>query len=150
MYIRYANVLLLGFIGLKIEFNLIFSKFCSKLNLETGISFDSINIQFKHYKQGIIFLGYKIQGIISKIDSMLNKNNLIFLIPLIKLINCFKERGFFQKARKSSFPKYVARRQDAWLFLNFDYEILQRFNLIILAIETFFSGASNKKILNEF
>lgn len=71
-------------------------------------------------------------------------------IPVEKLFARFCEKGFFQLAKKGKQTKYVGRRQDKWLFLKTDQEIIQRFNSVIRGIDNYYKGSSQQSVLAEF
>jgi hypothetical protein len=53
------------------------------------------------------------------------------------------------KAKKKSTDKYIGQRQDKWLFLMNDSEILYRFNTVLKNITFYYSGSMQQEILNK-
>lgn len=87
-----------------------------------------------HHEKGVQFLGYKIfqkYGLKQKLTTnkkgfkkRTESNRLNFGIPLKKLFERFAERGFLKKTSYGREDRWVGRRQDKWLFLKSDQEIV--------------------------
>jgi len=159
-YVRYADDLLLGFIGSKseaIKLLIHISHFADRfLSMKLHIEKSGV----KHHEKGVIFLGYKIwkkYGLNVKlgVDSVgalrrIEGSRLNFSIPLERLFIRYAERGFFMKAKWGAPDRMVGRRQDKWLFLNTDQEVIHRFNSVIRGINNYYSGSTQKSVLSRF
>ena len=120
------------------------------LELQLSINLNLVQFNVKHHKDGIYFLGYwiwhkKKWNIDEQKRSCLN-----FSIPLRLLVLKFTLKGFFHLTKKSKKKKIVARRQDKWLFLKSDWEIIDKFNKIINRIKNYYAGSTEQSVLNFF
>jgi group II intron reverse transcriptase/maturase len=144
-YVRYADHFLLGFIGAKSTAKIILAEilwFC-ELELKIGINPDKSGI--RHKSQGVMFLGYKVwldenNTVSSSRPWRSLRTRLMFSVPVAKLFKKYADKGFFMKARKGERDKYVARRQDKWLFLK-PFFIIQRFNSVVRGLINYYSGS---------
>ena len=144
-YVRYADDFLLGFIGTKSTAKSILAEilwFCES-ELKMGINPDKTGI--RHRSQGVMFLGYKIwldanNTVSSSGPSRATRTRLMFSVPVAQLFKKYADKGFFTKARKGTVDKYVARRQDKWLFLK-PYFIVQRYNSVVRGLINYYSGS---------
>jgi len=94
------------------------------LENELNLRINPIKTGLKHRTEGTLFLGYKLFGdclpqVLAGLDNRLLSNNIRFNIPVYKLLNRYKERGFLQISKKGSGSKnkmipqkFVGRRQD--------------------------------------
>lgn len=69
-------------------------------------------------------------------------------IPLERLFEKFAERGFFMRSAKTKSNRYVGRRQDKWLFVWSDREVINRFNSVIRGIQYYYSASTQKSVLD--
>lgn len=156
-YVRYADDFLFGYIGRKAE---AYKILCSVSNFTSSYLNMIFNVEktnVKHHKKGTLFLGYKIIGNYGLIQNWsmdkrqrVGQSTLKFDVPLEKLFERYAERGFFQKSAKTSSKRLVARRQDKWLFLRSDEEVIHRFNSVIRGIEYYYSACTHKSVLDRF
>jgi hypothetical protein len=111
----------LGFAGPKKEAFLIvqyITQFLMNLSLE--VSIDKTN--FTHHSKGILFLGYHIRGdyILNHLTSPINYSkprvlyfNLQFTVPKKKILQCYKNQGYFRIAKKGKNKnRLVAKKMD--------------------------------------
>jgi hypothetical protein len=114
----------------------------------------------KHHEKGTLFLGFKIYGNYGfKVKQQTNKDGstqrvedsvLKFGVPLERLFERFAYRGFFTKVKNKKSEKFVGRRVDKWLFLNNEYDIIQRFNSVVRGIQYYYSCSTYRSVLNRF
>jgi hypothetical protein len=89
-----------------------------------------------------LFLGYKITGNYG-LKLRWSKDNkqrvrmvtLKYGVPLENLLERYAERGFLQRSGKTGSYRFVGRRQDKWLFLKSDKEVVDRFNSVIRGVQ---------------
>ena len=144
-YVRYADDFLLGFMGTKLTAKSILAEilwFCES-ELKMGMNPDKTGI--RHRSQGVMFLGYKVWldanvTVASSGPSRTTRTRLMFSVPVSKLFKKYADKGFFTKARKGTVDKYVARRQDKWLYLK-PYFIVQRYNSVVRGLINYYSGS---------
>lgn len=158
-YIRYADDFIIGLISDK-KFAFKTLSIVSLFSDSLGMKLDSKKSGVKYYKKGIVFLGFKIYGDYnSNVKWRTNKNSnsrtfgddvLKFGIPLERLFEQYADRGFFQKVKNKKFEKFVGRRQDKWLFLDHECDIIQHFNSVIRNIKYYYSCSTYKSVLNRF
>lgn len=154
-YIRYIDNSILGTISTKQFAYNILCKISLFLN-SFGINLNTKKSSIKHYEKGIFFLGFKIyrnyklslKWKTSKSKFLIKDMTLKFAVPLKKLFQYFTDKGFFQKIGKKK--KFIGCRQNKWLFLNSDYDIIMRYNSIIKSIRYYYSCSTNKNVLNRF
>ncbi|NNE32679.1 MAG: hypothetical protein HKN40_09940 [Winogradskyella sp.] len=159
-YVRYADDFLLGYIGSKSEAVKLLIHISHFANRFLGMKLHTEKSGVKHHKKGVIFLGYKIwkkYGLNVKfgIDSVgatrrIEGSRLNFSIPLERLFTRYAERGFFMKAKWGSPDRLVGRRQDKWLFLPSDQDVIHRFNAVIRGIKNYYSGSTQQSVLSRF
>jgi hypothetical protein len=53
------------------------------------------------------------------------------------------------KSKKKFTNKYVGKRQNNWLFLSNDNEILSKYNNVLKNITFYYSGSTQQEILNK-
>lgn len=157
-YIRYADDILLGFIGPRSEAINILIDISNFVSIYCSMNFNIEKTNVVYYEKGVVFLGYKIwkkYGLKQKLKTdkkgfkkREESNRLNFGVPLEKLFNRFAERGFFKKSSYGRSERWVGRRQDKWLFLNSDQEIVYRFNSVIMGIANYYSGSTQKHVLS--
>lgn len=70
--------------------------------------------------------------------------------PLERLFERYADLGFFQKIKNKKSEKLVGRRVDKWLFLDSEYEIIQRFNSVVRGIKYYYSYSTYRNVLNRF
>lgn len=158
-YIRYADDFIIGLISDK--------KFALKTLCTVSLFSDSLGMRLnidksgvKHHEKGTLFLGFKIYGDYGfNVKWRKNKDGhsqrvgnvvLKFGIPLEKLFERYADRGFFQKVKKKKSGKFVGRRQDKWLFLDHEYDIIQRFNSVVRGIKYYYSCSTYRSVLDRF
>nr|QFP99063.1 cytochrome c oxidase subunit 1 [Rhizaria sp.] len=156
-YIRYADDFVFGYIGRKVEAYKILcevSNFTSSY-LNMTLNIDKTNV--KHHEKGTLFLGYRITGNYGLVQNWsankvqrVGQVTLKYGIPLERLFERYAERGFFQKSSKTNSKRFVARRQDKWLFLWSDKEVINRFNSVIRGIQYYYSASTRKSVLDRF
>lgn len=73
-----------------------------------------------------------------------------FGIPLERLFERYIDRGFFQKAERKKSVRFIPLRQDKWLFLDHEYDIIQRFNLVVRGIKYYYSCSTYRSVLSKF
>jgi retron-type reverse transcriptase len=158
-YVRYADDFILGLISDK---KFAFQTLCTISNF-SGFLGMALNIEksgVKHHENGTLFLGFKIFGNYgSNVKWRTNKDGstqrvgdvvLKFGIPLERLFERYADRGFFQKVKNKKSEKFVGRRVDKWLFLDNEYEIIQRFNSVTRGIKYYYSCSTFKSVLDRF
>jgi len=159
-YVRYADDFILGLISDKafaLQTICAISNFSESLGMQLNIEKSGV----KHHEKGILFLGFKIYGDYG-FNVKWRKNStgrgkgrvgdvvLKFGIPLERLFERYADRGFFQKVKNKKKFKFVGRRQDKWLFLESEYEIIHRFNSVIRGIYYYYSCSTYRSILDRF
>jgi len=158
-YIRYADDFIIGLISdkrfaydLLCHISLLSDSLGMKLNIEkSGV---------KHHEKGTLFLGFKIfrdYGFNVKWRNKKECNSqrvgdviLKFAIPLEKIFERFSDRGFFQRVNNKKSTKFVGCRQDKWLFLDNEYEIIQRYNSVVRGIKYYYSCSTYRSVLDRF
>jgi group II intron reverse transcriptase/maturase len=158
-YIRYADDFILGLISDKkfaLETLCAISNFSSHLGMELNMEKSGV----KHHEKGTLFLGFKIYGDYGfNVKWRTNKDGksqrvgdvvLKFGIPLERLFERYADRGFFQKVKNKKSEKFVGRRQDKWLFLDNEYEIIQRYNSVVRGIKYYYSCSTYRSVLDRF
>lgn len=158
-YTRYTKNLLCGLLGFKIEFILILTIISHYVELFLKIKFNVYNTKFSHITKGIFFLGYKIWKRYNlnfkwKVQSLRIKQRQKLLrfnfdVPLYKLFEYFTQNGFFMKSKKKFTNKFVGKRQEKWVFLLNDAEILSRYNNLLKKITFYYSGSTQQEVLNK-
>lgn len=159
-YVRYADSFILGLISDK-SFALrticAISNFSEFLGMRLNVDKSGV----KHHEKGTLFLGFKIYGDYG-FNVKWRKNSqgrstgkvgdvvLKFGIPLNRLFERYVDRGFFQRVKNKKSYKFVGRRQDKWLFLDSEYEIIQRFNSVIRGIQYYYSCSTYRSVLDRF
>ncbi len=156
-YIRYADDFILGYIGTKAEACQIL---CNIVNISSTLLKMELNPEktgVKHHKKGTIFLGYRITGnydlnlrFSKDRKQRVGQVTLKYGIPLESLFERFSEKGFFMKSARTKSNRYVGRRQDKWLFLENDREVINRFNSVIRGIQYYYSASTQKSVLDRF
>lgn len=158
-YIRYADDFIIGLISDK--------KFALKTLSAVSLFSDSLGMQLnvaksgvKHPEKGTLFLGFKIYGNYGfNVKWRKNKDGhsqrvgdvvLKFEIPLERLFKRYADRGFFQLIKNKKSEKFVGRRQDKWLFLDHEYDIIQKFNSVVRGIKYYYSCSTYKSVLDRF
>lgn len=157
LYTRYADDFLLALVGPKELAYKILCLLSNFVGARLGMTFNLDKSGVKHHEKGVMFLGYHIWGKYGlnqkytagkgqRIGDVILK----FSIPLHKLFVRYAERGFFQIGKDTKNTRYVGRRQDKWLFLETDYEVINRFNTVVRGISNYYSASSQKGILDRF
>lgn len=159
-YVRYADDFLLGYIGSKSEAVKLLVHISHFADRFLGMKLHTEKSGVKHHEKGVVFLGYKIwkkYGLNVKfgIDSVgalrrIEGSRLNFSIPLERLFTRYAERGFFMKAKWGAPNRMVGRRQNKWLFLPSDQDIIHRFNAVIRGVNNYYSGSTQKSVLSRF
>ena len=158
-YVRYADDFVLGLISDK---RFAYKTLCAVSNfsglLGMTLSIDKSGV--KHHEKGTHFLGFKIFGNYGfNVKWRTNKDGstqrvgdvvLKFGIPLERLFERYADRGFFQKVKNKKSEKFVGRRVDKWLFLDSEYEIIQRFNSVVRGIKYYYSCSTYRSVLDRF
>jgi hypothetical protein len=158
-YIRYADDFIIGLISDK-KFALktlsVVSLFSDSLGMKLNLDKSGV----KHHDKGTLFLGFKIYGDYGfNVKWRTNKDGhtqrvgdsvLKFGIPLERLFERYTDRGFFQKVKKKKSVRFVPRRQDKWLFLDHEYDIIQRFNSVVRGIKYYYSCSTYRSVLSGF
>jgi len=158
-YIRYADDFIVGLISdKKFAYDLLcqISLFSASLGMRLCIEKTGV----KHHEKGILFLGFKIYGNYGFNIKWRNRKDqnsqrvgdvvLKFAIPLEKLFQRYVNRGFFKLVKKNKSTKFVGRRLDKWLFLDSEYEIIQRFNSVVRGIKNYYSCSTYRSVLDRF
>jgi len=158
-YIRYADDFVLGLICDK---RFAYGTLCAVANFSgiLGMTLSKEKSGVKHHEKGTLFLGFKIFGNYGfNVKQRTNKDGstqrvgdvvLKFGIPLERLFERYADRGFFQKVKNKKSEKFVGRRVDKWLFLDNEYEIIQRFNFITRGIKYYYSCSTYRSTLDRF
>jgi hypothetical protein len=159
-YVRYADDFLLGYIGFKSDAVKLLIHISHFSDSYLGMKLHSEKSGVKHHEKGVLFLGYKIwkkYGLNVKfgIDSVgatrrIESSRLNFSVPLERLFTRFAERGFFMIAKWGSKDRMVGRRQDKWLFLPSDRDVIHRFNTVLYGIKNYYSGSTQQSVLSRF
>lgn len=153
-YVRYADDMLLGFIGSKSEALAILEEIKFAVDKELKMLIHPEKSGVKHHSDGVLFLGYNLLG---KYDDKLNlgltqrqvSNRVKFSIPTKRLIKCYVNKGFLQIAKKGKNTKYVGRRVDKWIYLPEDALVIKRFNAVLRSIANYYSGSEYPSALYE-
>lgn len=156
-YVRYADDFLFGYIGRKVEACKVLCEVANTLSLmsELGLNMDKTHV--KHHEKGTLFLGYRITGNYG-FHLRWSKDNkqrvgmvtLKFGVPLARILERFAERGFLQRTVKTNSNRFVGRRQNKWLFLKSDKEVIARFNSVIRGVQYYYSASTQKSVLDRF
>ena len=141
-YVRYADDFLLGYIGRKAEALKVLCEVANKLSLMSSLKLNTKKSSVKYHEKGTLFLGYKITGNYG-LKLRWSKDNkqrvrmvtLKYGVPLENLLERYAERGFLQRSGKTGSDRFVGRRQDKWLFLKSDKEVVDRFNSVIRGVQ---------------
>lgn len=159
-YVRYADDFLLGYIGSKSDAVKLLIHISHFADSYLGMKLHSEKSGVKHHEKGVLFLGYKIWKKYSLsvkfgIDSVgatrrIEGSRLNFSVPLERLFTRFAERGFFMTAKWGSKDRLVGRRQDKWLFLSSDHDVIHRFNSVLCGIKNYYSGSTQQSVLSRF
>lgn len=159
-YVRYADDFLLGYIGSKFDAVKLLISISHFADRYLGMKLHTEKSGVKHHEKGVLFLGYKIwkkYGLNTKfgIDSVgatrrIEGSRLNFSVPLERLFSRFAERGFFMKAKWGSKDRMVGRRQDKWLFLPSDQDVIHRFNSVLYGIKNYYAGSTQQSVLSRF
>ena len=159
-YVRYADDFLLGYIGSKSDAVKLLIHISHFADRYLGMKLHTEKSGVKHHEKGVLFLGYKIwkkYGLNTKfgIDSVgatrrIEGSRLNFSVPLERLFSRFTERGFFMKAKWGSKDRMVGRRQDKWLFLPSDQDVIHRFNSVLYGIKNYYAGSTQQSVLSRF
>jgi hypothetical protein len=122
------------------------------------LEFNILKSGVVHHEKGVEFLGYKIwkkyglkQNLLTDKKGFKKReesNKLNFSVPLKKLFSRFAERGFLKQSKLGRESRWVGRRQDKWIFLTSDQEIVWRFNSVIRGISNYYSGSTQKHVLS--
>jgi Type II intron maturase len=145
-YVRYADDMLLGFIGPKVNALSILKEIEDAVVKELKMEIHPEKSGVKHHSDGVLFLGYNLFG---NYDDKYNfggkqrhlSNRIKFSIPTQKLIKKYAGKGYLQKAKKGKNIKYVARCVDKYLFLVGDNVVINRFNSILRSLASYYSGS---------
>lgn len=155
-YIRYADDFIVGLISDKM---FAYQTLCniSLFSDSLGMILNIEKTNVKHHEKGVMFLGYHIYGNYGvNVKWTKEKSQRIgdvvlkFAIPLERLFKRFTDRGFFQIVKNKKSSKYVGRRQDKWLFLNTDYEVILRYNSVVRGIQNYYSASTYRSVLDRF
>lgn len=155
-YIRYADDFLVGTISDK---QFAYKTLCwiSLISDSLGMKLNIEKSNVKHHEKGTLFLGFHIYGnygfnVKWKTEKLQRIGDVVlkFAVPLERLFQRFTDRGFFQLVKNRKSLKYVGKRQDKWLFLNTDYEIILRYNSVIRGIQYYYSCSTYRNVLNRF
>jgi hypothetical protein len=154
-YIRYNNNLLFGFLGSKKMAFEILVQCAHWLKLYLNVNLNLLKYDIKHHKNGIHFLEYWIWH---KTKSNFNWKNLKkitkpylnFSVPLKQLILKFALKGFFHLTKWGKKKRFVGKRQDKWLFLKSDSDVIRKFNDVINEIKNYYAGSTQQHSLNHF
>jgi group II intron reverse transcriptase/maturase len=153
-YVRYADDMLLGFIGPKVDALSILEKIKDTVVKDLKMEIHPEKSGVRHHSDGVLFLGYNLFGEYDKKYNFGEKqrhlsNRIKFSIPTQKLIKKYAGKGFLQKAKKGKNLKYVARRIDKFLHLVGDNVVINRFNSILRGLANYYSGSEYPSALNE-
>lgn len=147
-YSRYADDILLGFRGTRKDANIILRLMAHGVEQTLLMTIHPEKSGVKHHSKGVLFLGYKLLGNYNAIfkwneekSKMTASNYIKFSIPQNKILKKLENRGYIQIGKRGKNTKYVGRRVDKWLFLESDYEIIQRFNSVTKGIANYYSGS---------
>jgi hypothetical protein len=143
-YSRYADDFLLGYRGTKQEAREILVEvlnFC-ETTLKMGVNPEKTGIA--HKEDGVIYLGYKIwldkDMTLETSGQRTVRTRMKFSVPLEKLYKKYAEKGFFKKAKRNNAIRYVARKQDKYMFME-PYYIVQRYNAVVRGLINYYSGS---------
>lgn len=156
-YVRYADDFLFGYIGRKAEAYKILCEVSNFISCCLNMTLNINKTNIKHHEKGTLFLGYNIIGnyglvqnwSVNKVQRV-GQVTLKFGVPLERLFERYAERGFFQKSSKTNSKRFVGKRQDKWLFLWSDKEVINRFNTVIRGIQYYYSASTRKSVLDRF
>ena len=143
-YSRYADDFLLGYRGTKQEAREILGEilnFCES-TLKMGVNPEKTGIA--HKEDGVIYLGYKIwldkEMTVGNSGQRTTRTRMKFSVPLEKLYKKYAEKGFLKKAKRNSAIRYVAKKQDKYMFME-PYYIVQRYNSVARGLINYYSGS---------
>lgn len=121
-YVRYADNILLGFIGPRNEAVSILIEISNFASVYCLLDLNIVKSGVAHHEKGVEFLGYKIwkkYGLKQKLltdkkgfKKREESNRLNFGVPLNKLFSRFAERGFLKQSKLGRESRWVGRRQD--------------------------------------
>ncbi len=156
-YIRYADDFLLGYIGRKAEAYQVLCEVSNTLSFMSKLELNIDKSNVKHHEKGTLFLGYMISGNYG-LNLKWSKGNrqrvgmvtLKYGVPLLNLLEKYTEKGFLQRSAKTKSNRFVGRRQDKWLFLKSDKEVIDRYNTVIRGIVYYYSASTQKSVLDRF
>ena len=153
-YSRYADDFILGYRGTKEQTREILAEvlnFCES-TLKMGVNPEKTAL--RHKEDGVIYLGYKIwlnkDLAVRTSDAQRHvRTRMKFSIPIERLYKKYASKGFFQKGKRNNTTRYVARKQNKFLFLE-PYFIVQRFNSIVRGVVNYYSGSERLSNLYNF
>ena len=155
-YVRYADSLLFGYTGSKINAHRLTSLIMQELSC-LGINVNSEKSEIAHYSKGVQYLSYNIfgnyypyrkSGVKIHVQRRV-RPYLFFSAPVKKLVKRAKEHGFLMSNRKGKINrKLVARRYDKWLLLP-PQDIVRRFKSVIQSIIHYYEGCGQRSDLYE-
>lgn len=153
-YVRYADDMLLGLIGFKVDALSILQEIKDAVVKELKAEIHLEKSGVKHHSAGVLFLGYNLFG---KYDEKSNfggkqrhlSNRIKYSIPTQKLIKKYADNLPLHKAKKGKNQKYVARRVDKYLYLVGDNVVINRFNSILRGLANYYNGSEYPSALYE-
>lgn len=153
-YVRYADDTLLGLIGSKQNTSAILKEIeitvDKKLNMQIHLEKSGV----KHHSGRVLFLKYRLLG---NYDAKFNygdtqrhvSNRIKFSVPTKRLLKRYMNKGFLQIAKKGKNIKYIAKRVNKWIFLPEDFEVVKRFNAVMIGIAHYYCGTEYLFVLYE-
>lgn len=139
---NHANKFVLVFTGSKLRANKILQQIIYLLNINLHIFIKINHINLVHNSKGIKFFNYIIKTPrkrILPIWQLSNNNRINLNISIETLVSRYLYWGFFKKAHFGrNKEKIVARRVDKWIFLKTDWEVINRFNIILNGLKVYY------------
>jgi RNA-directed DNA polymerase len=153
-YVRYADDVLLGLIGPKVDAFAILEIIKVLIVKKLKIEMYSQKSRVKHHSDGVTFLGYHLFGKYNRQFNVSRKpyylsSRIKFSIPILRLIEKYAEKGFLRRAEKSKRLKYVGRRVDKFIYFFCDNTVICKFNAILRGLSDYYSGSDYPAALNE-
>jgi hypothetical protein len=136
--LRYSEDFVIGYVGSKAEASEMLRNVIRYLYTYLNVDINVKKTRLKHRSEGILFLGYQIEGIYVRgtdrpsVQRRGGSRQLRVKVPVTLLIAVYKDRGFLKMAKLGkNKERVVARRVDKWLFLPSDLEVVSRYQRIV-------------------
>lgn len=153
-YVRYADDFLLGLRGPKPIAKELVQRLAAFI--ESGSLAMQINPEksgIRHISDGVTFLGYRLflqqtHRQFGVGEQRAKHTRMMFGVPVERLLARYADRGFFQKARKGTRDKYVARHQSKFVALP-PHLVVARYNSVVRGLVNYYRGSERASVMSE-